>query len=96
MSLVVAYPDIEGFGLEGIGFGASFPELTKRMYRNAYEGIDTHLWSEARAHGLAIPEKPEIVSLEEREATVLQMVAAYASEYYPELLDPLDLRVPDL
>ena len=96
MSLEVAYPDIEGFGLEGIGFGGSFPELTERMYRNAYEGIDTGLWSEARAHGLAIPEKPEIVSLEEREATLLQMVAAYATEYYPELLDPLDLRVPDL
>jgi len=83
-------------GNEGIGFGSSFPELTERMYRNAYEHIDTGLWSEARAHGLAIPEKPEIVSLEEREATVLQIVAAYASEYYPELLDPLDLRVPDL
>jgi hypothetical protein len=78
-------------GDEGIGFGSSFPELTERMYRNSYEHIDTDLWSEARTHGLAIPEKPEIVSLEEREATVLQMVAAYASEYYPELVDPLDL-----
>jgi hypothetical protein len=84
------------YGNEGIGFGSSFPQFTERMYRNAYEGIDTNLWSEARAHGLAIPEKPEIVSLEEREATVFQLVAAYASEYYPELLDPLDLRVPDL
>lgn len=91
--LVRAEPFIKAFGLEGIGFGGSFPKLTERMYRNAYEGIDTDLWSEARAHGLAIPEKPAIVSLEEREETMLQMVAAYASEYYPELLDPLDLRL---
>jgi hypothetical protein len=28
----------------------------------------------------------------EQEEAVLQMTAAYASEYYPELLDPLDLR----
>lgn len=93
VSLIVAYPIIEGFGLEGIGFGSSFPELTEKMYRNAYEGIDTDLWSEARAYGLDIPERLTIVSFDEREETVLQMVAAYASEYYPELLEPLDLRL---
>ena len=86
--------DILGFGLEGIGFGGSFPELTERMYRNAYENVRFDLWSEARAHGLPLPERPTIVSLAEREETVLQMVAAYASEYYPELLSPLDLHLP--
>ncbi len=79
-------------GLEGIGFGSCFPELTARMYKNYHENIDVDKWSEARAHGLTIPEEPTRISLQEQEETVLQMTAAYASEYYPELLDPLDLR----
>jgi hypothetical protein len=79
-------------GLEGIGFGSRFPELTERMYRNYHENIDMDKWSEARAHGLTIPEEPTRISLKEQEEAVLQMTAAYASEYYPELLDPLDLR----
>lgn len=87
-----AEPYIKMFGIEGIGFGSSFPELTEKMYRNAFEKIDMDVWARARAHGLAIPEKPTIISLEEQEETVLQMVAAYTSEYYPELLESLDLR----
>jgi len=79
-------------GLAGIGFGIAFPELTERMCRNATENIDMDKWSKARAYGLAIPEKPDIVSFEEREESILQIVAAYTAEFYPELLDPLDLR----
>ena len=85
-------PYIKFLGLEGIGFGNSFPQLTERMYRKAHEFIDMDVWSKWRAHGLAIPEKPTQMTLEEQEALILQMVAAYTSEYYPELLDPLDLR----
>ena len=87
-----AWIDIQTFGVEGIAFGSSFPELTEKMYRNSYESPDVDKWSKARAYGLDIPEKPEIISLEEQEEVILQMVTAYASEYYPELLDPLDLR----
>ncbi len=83
-----AEPLIKAFQSEGIGFGISFPELTEKMYRNALENIDTDAWANARAHGLAIPEKPTTISLEEQEEIVLEMVAAYTSEYYPELLDP--------
>jgi len=83
---------IKMFGLEGIGFGSCFPELTEKMYRNYHESIDLDIWSKVRALGLDIPEKPDIVSLEEAEETALQMVAAYTAEYYPELLDALDLR----
>jgi len=78
-------------GLEGIGFGSCFPELTEKLYRNYHESIDMDVWSKWAAR-LAIPEKPTIISLEEQEEIVLQMVAGYASEYYPELLDLLDLR----
>ena len=87
-----AEPEIKMYGLEGIGFGSSFPELTEKMYRGACENVGVDVWSEARAHGLDVPEQRRILSLEEQEETVLQMVASYTSEYYPDLLDPLDLR----
>jgi hypothetical protein len=44
-------------------------------------------WAEARSRG----EEPDIIPLEEREKEILQIVAAYTAEFYPELLDPLDL-----
>ena len=87
-----AEPTIKTFQLEGIGFGSAFPELTEKLYRNTFEKVDRDSWIEARKYGLAISEEPTIISLEEQEEIVLQMVAAYALEYYPELLDPLDLR----
>jgi hypothetical protein len=87
--LETAEPVIKMFAQEGIGFGASFPELTERMYINAYEGRDRDIWSEARARGLDIPKKPEVVSLEEREEALLRMMTAYAQKYYPELVSPV-------
>ena len=92
VSLKDAWTRIQEYGVEGIGFGSSSPELTEKMYRTAHESIGTDMWSEARAHGLTIPEEPTRISLEEQERTALQMVAAYTSQYYPELVDPLDLR----
>lgn len=87
-----AEPLIKSYQLEGIGFGSAFPELTEKLYRNTFEKVDRDSWVEARKYGLAISEEPTIISLEEQEEIVLQMVAGYASEYYPELLDLLDLR----
>lgn len=77
ISLESILDSLTRFGEEGIGFGSQFPELTEKMYRS---------------HGLDIPEKPDMISLEEREESLLQIVAAYTAEYYPELLDPLDLK----
>jgi hypothetical protein len=91
-SLKQAEPYIKMFGLEGIGFGSCFPELTEKMYRKGHENINMDVWAEMREHGATLPEEPTIITLEEQEEIVLQMVAAYTSEYYPELLDPLDLR----
>ena len=78
--------------LEGLGFGSSFPELTEEMYRNDFENIDMDVWSKVRVAGLDIDEKPVVVSLEDREEGLLKVLAGYTAEYYPELLDPLDLR----
>ena len=87
-------PLIKLIGEEGIGFGSCFPDLTEKIWRHAYESVDMDSWSEARAYGLTLSEKPPKMSFEEREQTVLDMVAIYAAVYYPELLDPLDLRLP--
>ena len=94
VALVDVYKNILNCSLYGIGFGSSFPELTVRMYKNTYENIDVNMkeWAEARSYGLNIPEKPDFIPLEEREKEILAIVAGYTGEYYPELLDPLDLR----
>jgi len=76
--------------LQGIHFGSSFPELTEKMYQEACEE-DDKFWA-GKWPGVTIPEELKPQSLEETQRAVLQMVAAYTSEYYPELLDPLDLR----
>jgi len=80
------------FGREGIAFGISFPKLTERMYRNLQENVDMLGWSEAKAHGLAVPEEPPIITLEEGEEVILKTVAVYTNRYWPEMLDSLDLR----
>ena len=61
------------------------------MYQKARK-VDDDFWARTWAHGLDIPETLKPWSLEETQRAVLKMVAAYTSEYYPELLDPLDLR----
>ena len=94
LALDDVYKNILNCGLYGIGFGSSFPELTVKMYKNTYENIDINMkeWAEARSYGLNIPEKPDFIPLEEREREILAIVAGYTGEFYPELLDPLDLR----
>lgn len=89
--------DTEGMGqkimtmlLEGIYFGSTFPKLTEKMYQNAYKD-DKDFWTSSWAQGLAVPEELKVKSLEETERAVLQIVAVYASKYYPELIDPLGL-----
>ena len=83
--------------VEGIGFGIEYPELTEKMYREANENIDRENGNNARQAGLDIPwcfpfqQNPDVITLEEQENIALSMVAAYASEYHPQLVTPLDL-----
>lgn len=83
-------PRIEEAMLEGLGFGATFPELVEKWYREENEPIDEELWSRAAKHGL-LPETPTNTTLMEQEEVVLSMVAAYAQAYHPELVDALGL-----
>ncbi len=81
------------FVLEGIGFGAKFPELTERMWRQTYETFDLEVWDDARRHGVDVPEEPTPIPLEQQEQEVLAQVAVYATEHFPELVEPLGLRL---
>lgn len=80
-------------GLEGIGFGARFPELTERMWKQTYEIFDLEAWDRARRYGVDVPEEPTPLPLEQREREVLAEVAVYATEHFPELVEPLGLRL---
>jgi len=64
------------YGKHGIAFGGLFPELTERMFRNFHED----------------PNEPVKYTLEEEEGGTLQIVAIYTNNFFPELLDALDLR----
>jgi len=79
--------------LVGISFGATFPELTERIWEQEYENHDPETWASARRHGLDIPEEFTPLPLKEMEQQVLAEVTSYVTEYFPELVDPLGLRL---
>jgi len=82
----------QDFIMEGIAFGASFHELTEKMWKRVSE-IDLDEWRKWRERGLDIAEQPIPVTLEETEQEVLHVVAVYVSEYYPQLMEPLGLQL---
>lgn len=82
------------FILEGIGFGSLYPGLTEKMWRQSHEAIDKGQWSQLRTLGLEIAEDPSPVTFEQKTELVQDILAAYASEYYPELMEPLGLHPP--
>jgi len=91
--LGVALQQSDAWLLVGISFGATFPELTERMWKQEYEKHDQEAWAFARIHGLNIPEKFTPLPLEEMEQQVLAEVASYVTEHFPELVEPLSLRL---
>ena len=95
---------ISRFLIKGLGFGSAFPELTAKMFKNVYvcKKNDEELWNITRSLGFATPiDLSKIISLpttkwrpptlKENDRKVLGTVAFYTSQYYPELLDSLDL-----
>ena len=79
--------------VDGVAFGARYPELTERLYRAQYEEVDEESWHEARKYGLDVPEEPTRMPLEEREHAALLELAAFATDTYPELVEPLRLTL---
>jgi hypothetical protein len=77
---------------EGIGLGILRPDLVEAMYRRTYEQADeSDLRKRLIAAGLEVPAAPDIITLEEREMGVRLELQAFASDYYPHLLQPLGL-----
>lgn len=91
--LGVALQQSDAWLLAGISFGATFPELTERIWRMEFEKHDPASWAAVRQAGLDIPEKFAPLPLEEMEQQVLAEVTSYVTEYFPELVDPLSLRL---
>lgn len=80
--LGVALQQADNWLLVGISFGAKFPELTEKMWRQNYEKHDPERWAFARLHGLDIPEEFTPLPLEEMEQQVLAEVTSYVTEYF--------------
>lgn len=95
LPLKMAYGPLQmaaGFIMEGVAFGASFPELTEKMWKKSC-GIDLDEWHKWRERGVDITEQPTPMTLEEAEQEVLHVVAVYVAEYYPQLMKPLGLHL---
>lgn len=81
------------FGVEGVGFGATFPERFEELYKNSYGKDDLGTRQRAVKAGLDIPpEPPEFVPLDARTEDDLTMFAEYCAEFYPDLVAKLELE----
>jgi hypothetical protein len=95
MRLGEAFPLLNDALIAGMSFGATYPELTERLWRHSYETYtDTTLWQKLRKAGLELSEQEKLMPLEEMEKNVLEQVAAYVDEYISELAEPLGLPPP--
>jgi len=99
-----AHSRISRFIIKGLNFGSAFPELTAKMFKSVYvcKKNDEELWNITKTLGFATPidlskrislptTKWRPPTLKQNERVVLGTVAFYTSQYYPELLDSLDL-----
>jgi hypothetical protein len=86
--------DLDTWLMHGIGFGATYPELVRKMWEKDYEmPIAPEKSARMREFGLEIPEQQTQLPFEEIKNQVLLEVSCYAREYFPELIDLL--KLPD-
>jgi len=72
VDLALAYSICSLSMVEGIGVWVVYPELTASMWNNSWDSMDNAVWEKARDRGLLI-EKPTLpVSLDDRQAIVLE------------------------
>jgi len=77
---------LENAGAEGLLLGGYYPDLTEKMYGKGY-GAQENIINEM-TRGLALlPEETTLMSIQEREQSVLNKVSAYISQYHPERTD---------
>lgn len=80
---------LDVFGHEGIGCGSVFPELTEKMYRQAYEDTIRGKLLDRAYEGIPIPALSTFETLETREQEVLSAAATFTQEHFPGLVEPL-------
>jgi hypothetical protein len=73
------------YALQGAILGATHPELVRRMFECTHAPRDPAQWARARAHGLDIPEKQDIMTYEECEREEDEAFMAYCQRCAPEL-----------
>lgn len=78
----------------GVGFGATYPEIVEKMWEKTYNNpADQEEWARARRCGLDIPQKQILLPLDDMEQHVLLELGRYVHEYFPELMEPLSLKI---
>ena len=95
--LDLALYQADGWLLAGISYGSTFPDLTEKMWKQEYETEyktkDPEFYNFMTKCMGHIPEKSTLISLKEMEQLVLSEVTSYVKIYFPELVDPLSLRL---
>ncbi len=90
-----AYKNLWGAVSTGIGFGSAFPELTEKLWKDAYEQeIPRDKWEHMRRIGVVSGDEiPGSYSLAKREEELQPLVELYVSTSRPELLSDFKARV---
>jgi len=87
-------PKLDYWLNSGIGFGATYPDLVRKIWIKEYETPNPEMWNLTREeYGLDIPKEQTLLPLENMEQMVLLEVSYYVSAYFPELLEPLGLKI---
>lgn len=73
------------YALQGAILGATHPELARRMFERTHAPADQGEWDHARAAGLDIPEKQDIMTYEECEEGENEAFMAYCQQRAPSL-----------
>ena len=78
----------------GIAFGATYPQLVAKIWIQTYETSKPNEWAMAREqYGLDIPEEQTLLPLDEMEQGVLLEVGRYVFDFFPQLMEPLGLKM---
>lgn len=93
VTLSRALEDVTWYAGEGLAFGAKLTPLFERLYREQFEtSRNQKKWDLFRAFGLDIPPQQTLIPLTEMVRGLLVEISEYVSQYFPELIDALDLR----
>ena len=89
-----AIEDFTWYAGEGLAFGAKLPQLFERLWGQFETPVEQGRWDLARAAGLDIPAQQDVIPLTEMVRDILVEISEFASRFFPELVDALDLRSP--